>query len=92
MTSDECGMTNGGRRGFLKKLLGAVVAPKVAEVDVPWPLVERHVGVDWGGELSTLAHYVMVMDPGTGCMNMFTFRVIDGTTIKVEKLGGTALT
>lgn len=85
--SDRIDRSN-GRRGFLKKLLGAVVAPKVA-ASVPVPevvLKPRSVGA------SMLAHYVMVMDPGTGCMNMFTYRVIDGSTIKVEKLGGTGLT
>ena len=93
--NDQTDQTN-GRRGFLKKLLGVIVAPKVAVNDIP-VLKPRSVGA------STMARdhavdslrYVMVRNYGTGFMEMYGYSVQGGESIQVEamgKPGGTVLT
>lgn len=83
----ECGMTN-GRRGFLKKLLGVIVAPKVVEV-VPAPAARYEVGVDLAADYAVDAmRYVMVTNAQTGRREMFRYIVEGGESIGLEKLGG----
>jgi len=93
--NDQTDQTN-GRRGFFKKLLGVIVAPKVAVNDIS-VLKPRSVGA------STMARdhavdalrYVAVLDPRTGLMDIYDYTVVGGDSIRVGTLGkkeGTQLT
>lgn len=91
--SDRIDKSN-GRRGFLRKLLGLVVAPAVVPAVLPAPVYQ--VGVDLARDHAVDAvRYVMAVNPLTGRFEMFGYTVQGGESIRVEtiaKPGGTSLT